>query len=75
MINKYQAGNKFLYEVFVKGRDKNGKQVGKRRRGITSARKAKEIEGKVQANSSVSNAFPTSITWPHLPTVEERDKG
>ena len=44
MINKYQAGNKFLYEVFVKGRDKNGKQVGKRRRGITSARKAKEIE-------------------------------
>lgn len=44
MINKYQAGNKVLYEVFVKGRDRNGKQAGKRRRGIASIRKAKEIE-------------------------------
>ena len=44
MINKYQAGSKVLYEVFVKGRNRDGKQVGKRRRGITSIRKAKEIE-------------------------------
>lgn len=63
MINKYQAGNKFLYEVFVKGRDKNGKQVGKRRRGITSARKAKEIEvdliNELRSKASETKAY----TW------------
>ena len=63
MINKYQAGNKFLYEVFVKGRDKNGKQVGKRRRGITSARKAKEIEVDL-INELRSKASETkTYTW------------
>jgi len=63
MINKYQAGNKFLYEVFVKGRDKDGKQVGKRRRGITSARKAKEIEVDL-INELRSKASDTkTYTW------------
>lgn len=63
MINKYQAGNKFLYEVFVKGRDKSGKQVGKRRRGITSIRKAKEIEVDL-INELRSKASDTkTYTW------------
>ncbi len=63
MIHKYQAGNKVLYEVFVKGRDQNGRQVGKRRKGITSIRKAKEIEVDL-INELRSKADGTKIwTW------------
>ena len=61
MINKYQAGNKFLYEVFVKGRDKDGKQIGKRRRGITSIRKAKEIE--VDLINELRSKASETKTW------------
>jgi len=72
MINKYQAGNRLLYEVFVKGRDKDGKQVGKRRRGITSIRKAKEIEVDL-INELRSKANETKAwTWQdwHLESIK-----
>lgn len=44
MISHYYKNNKKYYAVFVKVRNKDGKQINRRRRGITSERRAKELE-------------------------------
>jgi integrase len=44
MINQYTENGKIFYEVFVKGRDAQGKQIGRRKKTIASEAKAKRIE-------------------------------
>lgn len=44
MIKSYIKNGKKMYEVFVKQTDNHGKQVGRRKRGITSERLAKDAE-------------------------------
>jgi integrase len=43
-IIKESINGKTVFNVFVKSRDSTGKQIAKRRRGITSEREAKRIE-------------------------------
>lgn len=48
MIKTYLKDGKKLYEVFVKTVDQRGKQVARRKRGISSERKAKEMEFQIK---------------------------
>jgi len=43
-IKSYFKNGKKFYEVFVKAKDKDGKQIAKRKRGIKSERAAREVE-------------------------------
>lgn len=44
MIKPYTKNGKKLFEVFVKTKDKRGKQIARRKRGISSERKARDVE-------------------------------
>lgn len=44
MIRHYIQNGKKYYSVFLKTRDRQGKQINRRRKGIASERKAREIE-------------------------------
>jgi len=57
-----QDGQKF-YEVFVKGRDNNGKQVARRKTGITSERKAKDIEFEFKKELEALAGAETPWSW------------
>jgi len=59
-ISKKEKDGKISYEVFVKGRDSFGKQVGLRRMGISSEREAKRIE--FELKSTLQNS-KDKITW------------
>lgn len=48
-IKKINVSGKVVYEVFVKTRDVDGKQVGVRRCGIQSEREAKRIEFEIRS--------------------------
>lgn len=62
-ISKYSKDGKVLYEVFVKTRDSNGKQVGLRKKGIKSLNEAKEVEFEFKTNlRGHKNKIPW-ITW------------
>lgn len=63
MINKYFANGKTLYEVFVKGRNRQGKQVARRRRGITSIKKAKDTEVDLLNEIRGISGQEASWTW------------
>ncbi len=63
MITKYETNGKIFYQVFVKGRDQNGKQVGRRRKGIASKRKADEIEYRLKKQIESATDRNSSWTW------------
>lgn len=46
-INKVFENGKYKYEVFVKTRDKSGKQVARRRRWFASEREARKVEHEI----------------------------
>lgn len=59
-ISKKLVNGKVVYDVFVKGRDNTGKQVGLRRRSIASEREAKRIEFQLQTELE---GFKSKVTW------------
>ena len=59
-ITKQLKNGKVSYDVFVKVRDKTGKQVSHRRRSISSERDAKRIEFELKCNLQ---DFKTMTTW------------
>jgi integrase len=62
-ITAYIEDGQKLYEVFVKGRDNNGKQVARRKRGVTSERKAKEVEFEFKKELEAIAGAETPWTW------------
>lgn len=62
-IKSYFENDKKLYEVFVKGRDANGKQVGRRREGIESEFKAKKIEFELKKELEALADVKGAWTW------------
>ena len=62
-IKPYFVNGKKFYEVFVKSINKDGKQIAKRKRGITSERSAREIQFNFRGElDSKSNCQP-GWTW------------
>lgn len=65
-ISTYFHNGKKFHEVFVKSRNQLGKQIGRRKRGITSERKAKSIEFQFQKelDALIGGSVPwTWIAW------------
>lgn len=63
MISSYTKKGKKFYEVFVKIKDENGKQTAKRKRGIPSERKAREIELQYKNMILEQSARESMWTW------------
>ncbi|MEC7276316.1 MAG: site-specific integrase [Bdellovibrionota bacterium] len=63
MIKSYSAKGKKLYEVFVKSKDQTGKQVARRKRNITSERKAKDIEFQFKTELASLSGNDPVWTW------------
>lgn len=59
-ISKRLLNGKTVYDVFVKGRDNTGKQVGLRRRSIANERDAKRVEFELLTEL---NGFKSKVTW------------
>ncbi len=59
-ISKRKVKGKTVYDVFVKGRDKTGRQVGLRRRSISSEREAKRIEFDLRVELE---GFKSKVSW------------
>lgn len=59
-ISKKLKDGKVSYEVFVKGRDASGKQVGLRRMGISNEREAKRIEFELK---STLQGHKGKVSW------------
>ena len=62
-INPYSKDNKTLFEVYVIGRDDRGNKIQRRRRGISSRRKAEQVEFdlKKEVELVVNQELP--MTW------------
>lgn len=63
MIKSYMKDGTKLYEVFVKSKDKEGKQIARRKRGIASIRKARDIEFQLKAELQVKMDNSCLWTW------------
>ena len=62
-ISKKTVNGKVVYDVFVKGRDKSGKQIGLRRRSISSEREAKKIEFELKIELSSTSSKMSWRKW------------
>lgn len=63
MIKTYRKNGKKYFEVFVLVRDSTGKQIARRRKGITSERKAKDIEFEIKAELKAITKNEVTWTW------------
>ena len=63
MISPYIEKGRKLYAVFVKVRDKNGKQISRRRKGVSSERKAKEVEFQLRLELEGAADKVSTRTW------------
>lgn len=63
MIRIYEKNGKRLYEVFVSVRDQMGKQVARRKKGITSERDAKNAEYKFRRELEQVTDAENYWTW------------
>src|SRR6185312_8716609 len=62
-IKSYTKDGKKMFLVFVKARDRYGKQVAKRRQGITSERKATDIEFQFKKELEEMSEGKPSTMW------------
>lgn len=62
-IKTYIENGRKFYEVFVKGRDIHGRQVGKRKRGIVSGNRATKIEFEYKKKIEALGDMNLKWTW------------
>ncbi len=63
MIKVYQKNGKKFYEVFVKTLDPSGKQVGRRKKRITSERAARDVEFEFRKDLKLVSKGELRWTW------------
>jgi integrase len=62
-ISKKIVNGKVVYDVFVKGRDNTGKQIGLRRRSIPNEREAKRIEFELKTELNLTSSKMNWKKW------------
>lgn len=63
MIKPYQKDGKKFYEVFVKSVDQNGKQIARRKKGLTSERSARDVEFEFKQELKLISSGERRWTW------------